>query len=112
MNGGSWWRANRLCGQRAYAGSAVAPAARIPLGRVGQIASPNPGVNVRPAKQMLISSATPRALVRALLRYHGACNDVSQDLWSQRREGGRVPSRSILPLLCSGCGDTALVWVH
>ena len=64
------------------------------------------------AKQSLLSSATARALAGALLRYHEAYNDVWQDLWSQRCEGGCVPSRSILPLMCSGCGDTAPVWVH
>ena len=64
------------------------------------------------SKHGLLISATARALAGALLRYHEACNDVWQDLWSQRCEGSRVPSRSILPLMCSGCGDTAPVWVH
>ena len=64
------------------------------------------------AKQSLLSSATARALTGALLRYHEACSDVWQDLWSQRCEGGCVSSPSILPLMCSGCGDTAPVWVH
>ena len=64
------------------------------------------------AKQSLLNSATARALANAILRYHEACNDVWQDLWSQRCEGGCAPSRSILPLVCSGCGDTAPAWVH
>ena len=64
------------------------------------------------AKQSLLSSAAARALAGALLRCHETRNDVWQVLWSQRCEGGRVPSQSILPLVCSGCGDTAPVWVH
>ena len=94
-------------GQTESPGSAVAPAARIPLGTIGRAASSNPGVNVGQAKQCLLGSATARALVGALLCCHEACNDVWQDLWSQRCEGGCIPSRSILPLMCSGCGDTA-----
>ena len=64
------------------------------------------------AKRSLLSRATARALVSALLRYHEACNDVWQDLWSQRCEGGRVPSRSILLLVWNGCGTAAPVWVQ
>ena len=64
------------------------------------------------AKQSLRSTATARALASAILRCHKACNDVWQDLWSQRCEGGCIPSRSILPLVWSGCGTTAPVRVH
>ena len=64
------------------------------------------------AKQTLLSSATARALAGELLRYHEAHNDVWQDLRSQRCEGGCVASRSVLPLMCSGCGETAPVRVH
>ena len=64
------------------------------------------------AKQSLLRSAAARALAGALFRHHEACNDVWQDLWSQRYEGGCVPSRSVFPLQCSGCGETAPVWVH
>ena len=64
------------------------------------------------AKESLLSSATARVVAGALLRYHEACNDVWQDLWSQRCGCGCVPSRSMLPLICSRCGDTAPVWVH
>ena len=64
------------------------------------------------AKRSLLSSATTCALASSFLRRHEACNDVWQDLWSQRYEGGRVPSRSILPLVCNGCGTMAPVWVH
>ena len=60
----------------------------------------------------LLSSAIVRALVNALHSCHEACSDVRQDLWSQRCEGGCVRSRSVLPLLCSGCGIMAPVWVH
>ena len=45
------------------------------------------------AKRSLLSSATARALVCTLLHCHEACNDVWQDLWSQRCEGDRVGSR-------------------
>ena len=64
------------------------------------------------AKHRLLNSATACARAGALLRYQEACNDVWQDLWSQRYEGGYVSSRSILPLMWSKCGDTAPVWVH
>ena len=64
------------------------------------------------AKRGLLNSATARAPAGALRRHHEACNDVWHGLWSQRYEGGCVPSRSILPLMCSGCGETAPVWVH
>ena len=64
------------------------------------------------AKRSALSSATACSLVSTLLRCHEACNDVWQDLWSQRCEGGCVPSQSILPLVCSGCGTTAPVWVR
>ena len=64
------------------------------------------------AKQSLLRTATACALAGALLRHHEACNDVWQDLWSQRCEGGYVPSRLVLPLKCSWCGETAPVWVH
>ena len=64
------------------------------------------------ALQSLLNSAITRALVSALHCCHEACNDVWQDPWSQRCEGGCVPSRSILPLVCSGCGIAAPLWVH
>ena len=64
------------------------------------------------ANRSLLSSAPAHALASTLLRCHKACYDVWQDLWSQRCEGSCVPSRSILPLVCSGCGTTAPVWVH
>ena len=48
----------------------------------------------------------------ALLCHQEACCDVWHDLWSQCCEGGCVPSRSVLPLRCRGCGETAPVWVH
>ena len=35
-----------------------------------------------------------------------------RNLWPQRCEGGCVSSRSILPLVCSGRGTTAPVWLH
>ena len=59
------------------------------------------------ARRSLLRSATARALAGALLHHQEACNAVWQDLWSQCCEGGRVPSRSVLPLRCRGCGETA-----
>ena len=53
------------------------------------------------AKRCLLSSATARALASALLRCHEACNDVWHDMRSQRCQSGCVPSRSLLPLVCS-----------
>ena len=64
------------------------------------------------ARRGLLNCATTRALAGALLRHQEACCDVWQDLWSQRSEGGCVPSRSVLPLRCCGCGETAPVCVH
>ena len=64
------------------------------------------------ARQSLLRSATARALAGVLLQHHEACNDVWQHLWSQCCEGGCVPSQLVLPLKCSGCGETAPVWVH
>ena len=64
------------------------------------------------ALRSMLNSPTAGASVRTLLCCHEACNDVWQDLWSQRCEGGCVPSWSILPLVCSGCVTTVLVWVH
>ena len=71
-----------------------------------------PASTTNHAKQSLLSSATARALAGALFGCHEACNNVWRALWSQRCEGGCVPSHSILTLVCSGCGDTALFWVH
>ena len=64
------------------------------------------------ARRSLLCSATARALAGALLHHQEACNAVWQDLWLQCCEGGGVPSRSVLPLKCCGCGETAPVWVH
>ena len=64
------------------------------------------------SKQSLLRSAIAGALAGALLRHHEACTDVWQDLWSQCCEGGCVSSRSVLPLKCRGCGETAPVRVH
>ena len=64
------------------------------------------------ARQGVLHCATARALAGALLRHQEACSDVWQDLWSQCCGGGCVPSRSVLPLRCCGCGETAPVWVH
>ena len=44
--------------------------------------------------------------------FYTAFNDVWLDLSYERWEGGDVPSRSILPLVCSGCGVAVLVWLH
>ena len=64
------------------------------------------------ARRGLLNCATARALAGALLRHQEACCDVWHDLWSQSCGGGCVPSRSVLPLRCCGCGETAPVWVH
>ena len=65
------------------------------------------------AKPNLLRSPIARALARALLRHHEACNtNVRHDPWSQCYEGKSVPSRSVLPLKCSGCGETVPLWVH
>ena len=52
------------------------------------------------------------ALASAPPRHQEAYNDVWQDLWSQCCGGSCVPSRSVLPLQCCGCRETAPVWVH
>ena len=64
------------------------------------------------ARRDLFNCATARAPAGALLRHQEACCDVWQDLWSQCCGGGRIQSRSVLPLRCCGCGGTAPVWVH
>ena len=64
------------------------------------------------ARSSLLSCATARTLVGALLGLQDACCDVRQDLWSQCCDGSCVPSRSVLPRQCHGCGATASVWVH
>ena len=64
------------------------------------------------ARRSLLGCATARALAAALLCLQKACCDVWQDLWSQCCGGGCVPSRSVLPLQCHGCMETAPVWVH
>ena len=64
------------------------------------------------ARRSLLSCATARALAGALLRLQEACCDVWHDLWSQCCDGSCVPSRSVLPQRCHGCGETASVWVH
>ena len=63
-------------------------------------------------KHSLLRSPTARAPAGTLLRHQEACNDVWQNLWSQRYEGGCVPSQLVLPLKCSGCRRTTPVWVH
>ena len=64
------------------------------------------------ARRSLLSSATARTLAGALLGLQDACCDVWQDLWSQCCDGSCVPSRSVLPQRCHGCGETVSVWVH
>ena len=64
------------------------------------------------ARRILLSCATARALAGALLCLQEACCDVWQDLWSQCCAGGCVPSRSVPPLPCHGCRETAPIWVH
>ena len=64
------------------------------------------------ARRGLLNCATARVLAGALLRHQEACCDVWQDPWSQCCGGGCVRSRSVLPLWCCGCGETAPVWVH
>ena len=64
------------------------------------------------ARRSLLSCATARALAGALLGLQEACCDVWHDLWSQCCDGSCVPSRSVLPQRCHGCGETASVWVH
>ena len=60
----------------------------------------------------MLYCATARALAGALIGCQEACSAVWQDLWSQCCGGGCVPSRSVLPLQCCGCGETARLWVH
>ena len=64
------------------------------------------------ARRGLLNCASARALAGALLGHHKPCCDVWQDLWSQCCGAGSVPSRSVLPLRCCGCGETARVRVH
>ena len=64
------------------------------------------------ARRSLLSCATARTLVGALLGLQDACCDVWQDLWSQCRDSSCVPSRSVLLQRCHGCRETASVWVH
>ena len=64
------------------------------------------------ARRSLLSCATARALAGALLRLQEACCDVWDYLWSQCCDGSCVPSRSVLPQRCHGCGETASVWLH
>ena len=64
------------------------------------------------ARRSLLSCATARTLVGALLGLQDTCCDVWQDLWSQCCDSSCVPSRSVLPQRCHGCGETASVWVH
>ena len=59
------------------------------------------------ARRSLLSCATARTLAGALLGLQNACCDVWQDLWSQCCDGSCVPSRSLLPQRCHGCGETA-----
>ena len=60
----------------------------------------------------MLRSATARAVAGALIHHQEACTALWQDLWSQSGGGGFVSSRSVLPLQCRGCGETAPVWVH
>ena len=71
-----------------------------------------PASTLEEARRDLLNCATARALAGASLRHQEACCDVWQDLWSQCCGGGCAPSRSVLPLRCCGCGETAPVWVH
>ena len=64
------------------------------------------------ARRSSLHCATARALAVALMRRLEACSDVWQDLWSQCCGDSCVPSRSVLPLQCCGCGETVPVWVH
>ena len=73
---------------------------------------PSPASTWDEARRGILQCATARTLAGALLRHKEACSDVWQDLWSQCCGGGCVPSRSVLPLRCCGCGETAPVWVH
>ena len=84
---------------------------RLSRGHGGKLV-PTPVGSWEQALSNLLSSATVRALESTLHNCHEACIDVWQDLWSQCCEGKWVPSRSVLPLLCHGCGVMALVWVH
>ena len=63
-------------GQTAPLGSAMAPATRIPLGRVGRAAGSLLTSTWDQAKRSLLNSATARALASTLLRCPEACNDV------------------------------------
>ena len=64
------------------------------------------------ARRSLLNCATARKLAGALLGLQDACCHVWQDLWSQCCDSSCVPSRSVLPQRCHGCGETASVWVH
>ena len=64
------------------------------------------------ARRSLLSCATAGALAGALLGLQEACCDVWRDLWSQCCDSSCVPSRSVLPQRCHGCGETTSVWVH
>ena len=64
------------------------------------------------ARRSLLSCATARTLVGALLGLQDACCDVWQDLWSQCCDGSCVLSRSVLPQRCHGCRETVSVLVH
>ena len=64
------------------------------------------------ARRSLLNCATARTLAHASLGLQDACCDVWQDLWSQCCDSSCVPSRSVLPQRCHGCGETASVWVH
>ena len=72
----------------------------------------SPVSTLEEARRSLLNCATAQALAGALLCHQEACCDVWRDLWSQCCDGGRVPSRSVLPLRCRGCRETAPVWVH
>ena len=72
---------------------------------------PTPASTWDEAKQSLLGSATARGPAGPLLRYHEACNDVWQDLWSQHNEDDYVPSQLILGLMCSRRGEKAPVCV-
>ena len=61
------------------------------------------------ARRSLPSCATARTLAGALLGLQDACCDVWQDLWSQCCDSSCVPSRSVLPQRCHGCGEIASV---
>ena len=56
------------------------------------------------ARRSLLRSATARALAGAIIHHQEACSAMWQVVWLQCCGGGCVPSQSVLPLKCCGCG--------